>query len=248
MTTHRIRTGLLAGAVVAGGVLGVPGIAAAAGSHGSQAANPLNPTTKNATTFAAAKKWVEGQLTIRQQRLSNLTAEVSHAADLTSSDRATLTSDLSSETSGIDALAAKVPNDTTWAQLRADARAMVVDYRVFVVMSPQAHLTIAADTASTIEQKLQAAEPKIEAAIQAAAAKGKDVRAAQTAYEGLVVQVGNAEADTNGVSAAVLAQTPAGYPGNASVFLNAHSNLEQARTALRTARNDLRIIAEVLGS
>lgn len=248
MTTHRIRTGLLAGAVVAGGVLGVPAVASAATSHSGATANPLNPTTKNATTFGIAKKWVEGQLTLRQDRLSHLTTEVGKAADLTSSDRSALTSDLSSETSGIDALAAKVPHDTTWAQLRADAKAMVVDYRVFAVMSPQTHLTIAADTASTIEQKLQAAEPQIEAAIQAAAAKGKDVTAAQTAYEGLVVQVSNAESDTNGVSAVVLAQTPAGYPGNASVFLNARSNLEQARTALRTARNDLHVIAKVLGS
>jgi hypothetical protein len=246
MTMHRVRTGLLAGAIVAGGVLGIPGIAAATTSQGST--SPLNPAVKNATTFKVAQQWVEHQLALRQQRLTNLAAEVSKAADLSTSDRTTLASDVSSDTVGIDALAAKVPDDKTWAQLLADAKSMVVDYRVFTVMSPQVHLTIAADTASAIEQKLQTAEPQIEAAIQAAAAEGKNVAAAQTAYEGLVVQVSDAAADTSGVSATVIAQTAAGYPANAGVFLNARSNLEQARTALKTARADLGIIAKVLKS
>jgi hypothetical protein len=252
MTKHPYRTRLAAGALVAGGILGVPtAVLAAPASYGSTSgstsSNPLHPSTKDATTFNVAKKFVEKGLSDRQQRLSNLTSEVTKAAHLTSADKATLSSDLSAETAGIDALAAKVPNDTTWAELQADAKSMVVDYRVFVVMSPQVHETIAADTATAIEQKLQAAEPQIEALIKYEQSQGKNVGAAQTAYEGLVVEVSQAAGDTNGVSSVVLAQTPAGYPANASVFTNARSNLEQARTALHTARGDLQTIVHVLG-
>lgn len=248
MTMHRIRTGLLGGAIVAGGVLGIPAVAGAATPQAasSSTTNPLNPAVKNATTFKTAQKWVESQLAARQQRLSSLTSEVSKATHLTTSDRATLTSDLSSETSGIDALATKVPKDTTWAQLLGDAKSMVVDYRVYVVMTPQVNLTIGADSASFVEQRLQAAEPKLEAAIAAEKAKGKNVVAAEKAYAGLVVQVRDAERDTKGVSTAVLAQKPAGYPRNESVFLNARSSLDQTRTALKTARADLQIIGHVL--
>lgn len=252
MRNHPKRYRLLAGALVAGGILGVPTAAlATSAAHGASSAstssNPLDPSTKNPTTFNVAKKYVEAQLAARQQRLSNLTSEVSKAEHLSSADRATLSSDLSSETTGIDALVAKVPNDTTWAELQADAKAMVVDYRVYVVMSPQVHETIAADTATTIEQRVQAAEPQIEALIKYEQSQGKNVDAAQTAYEGLVVEINQAAHDTAGVSALVLAQTPAGYPGNAPIFTNARSNLDQARTALHTARGDLHTIAKVLG-
>jgi hypothetical protein len=255
MTPHRMRNRLVAGALVAGLVIGVPTTAMAAtpsqssgkGSPSISSSGPLNPKTKNPTTFNAAKAFVEHQLALRQQRLANLTNEVAKAADLTSSDRATLTSDLSSETAGINALAAKVPNDTTWAELKADAKSMVVDYRVFVVMSPQVHLTIAADTESAIEQKLQAAEPKIEALIRYEQSKGKDVHGAQVAYDALVVEVAGAEHDTAGVSAAVLATSPSGYPANMTIFLNAHSNLLQGRAALAAARSDLHTIAKDLG-
>jgi hypothetical protein len=253
MNNHQIRNRLMAGALVAGLVLAVPGVAMAAsapqaGSVTSvSTSSALNPATKNATTFAAAKAYVEGQLTARQQRLSNLTSEVSAASDLTSSDKATLTGDLANETSGIDALVTKVPGDTTWAELLADAKSMVQQYRVFVVMSPQVHETIAADTATAVCTKLQADEPQIEALINYEQSQGKNVTAAQTAYEGLVAQVSAAQSDVSGISAAVLGTSPAGYPGNASIFSNAHSSLIQARTALKTARSDLHTIVQVLG-
>ncbi len=255
MNLHSKRYRLLSGALAAGVVIGVPATAMAAtpsqGSSNSSAAiaksGPLNPKTENATTFNTAKQFVEHELSLRQQRLSNLTSEVGKASDLTSADRATLTSDLASETAGIDALVAKVPNDTTWAVLKADATSMVVDYRVFVVMSPQVHLAIAADTESAVEQKMQAAEPKIEALIDYEQGKGKDVKGAQIAYGALVVEVSGAEHDTAGVSAAVLATSPKGYPANRTIFLNARSNLLQGRSALVTARSDLQTISTDLG-
>lgn len=245
MNTHRIAK-LLAGAVVAGGFLGVPAVAMAS-TPSSATSSTSSTSSPHGASFEAAKKAVETRLAWRQQRLANLTTEVTDATNLTSSDRSTLSGDLANETAGIAALVAKVPNDTTWAELQADAKAMVVDYRVFVVMSPQVHETIAADTAGAIEQKLTAAEPQIEALISYEQSQGKDVAAAQTAYEDLVTQVSDASTDTSGISAAVLATSPSAYPGNASIFTNARSSLEQARTALGTARSDLQTIAKVLG-
>lgn len=255
MTTHPMRYRIVAGALAAGAIVGVPATAMAATPSGSSSrstpaiskSGPLNPKSETPATFAAAKAFVEHQLALREQRLSNLTSEVASAAHLTPADRATLTSDLAAETSGINALAAKVPNDTTWAQLKSDATSMVVDYRVFVVMSPQVHLTIAADTESAVEQKAQAAEPKIQALINYEQSQGKDVHGAQVAFDAFVVEIAAAEHDTAGVSAAVLATGPHGYPANRTIFLNARSNLQQGRAALVTARSDLHTIAQDLG-
>ena len=59
--------------------------------------------------------------------------------------RATLSASLATETSNINTLLAGVPTDTL-AELQAARQAMFQDNRVFVVMEPQVHLTIAADT------------------------------------------------------------------------------------------------------
>jgi hypothetical protein len=252
MARHALLSRVGAAVLVAGAVLAVPGAAMAAGSAqpGSVAwtasAHPVRLVAATGASFATAKAVVENDLALRQQRLTNLTAEVAAATDLTSADKATLSSSIASDTSGIDALVAKVPGDTTWAELRADAKAVVQDYRVFVVMSPQAHLAIAADTASSVCARLQAAEPQIEALIKFDQGQGKNVSAAEAAYQSLVSEVTTAMGDVSGVSASVLATTPAAYPGNVSVFTGGRANLIGARGALATAGTDLHTIAQLL--
>ncbi len=91
---------------------------------------------------------------------------------------------------------------------------MVYNYRVYVVMTPQTHLTIVIDDETFIEGVFVNLEPQIATAIQNAQAAGKDVTAAQAAFTDLKSQVSNAQAATNGQSTQILAQTPTAYPGN----------------------------------
>ena len=115
---------------------------------------------------------------------------------------------------------------------------MVFDYRVYVVMTPQTHLTIVMDDETYIEGVFVNLEPQIATAIQNAQAAGKDVTAAQAAFNDLKSQVSTAQGATNGESAQILAQTPAGYPGNWQVFLAARTNAANARADLHAAYAD----------
>jgi hypothetical protein len=243
MNAHPLGSKVVAGLMVGGLVIGTPAAAMAA------TASPATQSTTAAPrpVFVAARKAVEHALALRQDRLAVLTGEVASAKTLTPSDRSRLAARVAAETAGIDALAVKVPRDETWLQLGTDAKKMVLDYRVFVVMSPQVHLTISADTETAVESGMQKLEPGLEAAIEHAQAEGENVRPAKIAYAALVDQVDNAESDSSGVAVAVLATSPAGYPGNMTVFVNARSSLVQGRTALVTARSDIETIVTSLG-
>jgi hypothetical protein len=143
------------------------------------------------------------------------------------------------ELPGIQTLQSQVQQVTTCVGLRAVARSMVFDYRVYLVMTPQTHLTIVMDDETSIEGVLAGLEPKIATAIQNAQASGKDVSAAQAALADLESQVSTAQGETGGQAAQLLAQTPAGFPGNWQVFLVARTNATNARTDLRAAYTDL---------
>jgi hypothetical protein len=197
-------------------------------------------------TFGTAQQGVEEQLAGRVTQLNLLVSAVSSAGYLTSADRSTLQGDLSSELAGIEGLVQKVPGDTTCVQLHLDANAMVYDYRVYIVMTPQVDLTISADTASATVTTLQGLFPTIQAGIAAAEKAGKDVSGAQRTFSDLQSQVTGAQTDLSGVSVTLLAQTPAAAPGNKLVFQGARTSITNARTDLRAASTDVNAIVRSL--
>ena len=237
MNKHIVSRSLVAGALACGIVAATP-LASGASTTST------TTSSDSGAGFTALKKIVEVELQFRQAQLAKLTGEVNGSITISPSDRAALQVDLAAETSGIDALAAKVPGDTTLAELKADAKSMVDGYRVFVVMSPKTHCTLASDTETYVAQKIQGLEPDLQAAINAAAGRGIDVAPAQAAYEALVSEVVAAQSAVSGVSAGCLATTPSGWPGNGSVFKAARVSLTAGRADLVSARADITTILE----
>lgn len=218
---------------------GQPGTSTSAPSGSGQASDPVCSPTQ----FQAAQQKVETGLSNRVTQLDKLLTRVQGAKHVTSGDAATLENDISNvELPGIEALQPEVQSATTCAQLRGYAHSMVYDYRVYMVMTPQADETLAADTETYLDQKLSGLEPQIQAAIAKAQSEGKDVSGAQAAFGDLQTQVTTAGSDVSGLSATLLAQTPQGAPGNQTVFKNARSSEENARTALKAAAADLKTI------
>jgi hypothetical protein len=251
--SRRLLVGSLATTVGAGVFAVFPGTALAATPSNSSSAHasaspqpssspqpsgsgqPSNPAC-TPSVFSQAQQKVEADLAGRVTQLDNLLTQVNQpSGHLSPGDKQTLENDISGfELPGIQGLQAQVQQDTTCAQLWAAAHSMVFDYRVYVVMTPQTDLTIAADDETFCEGRFVALEPVLAAAIQNAKAHGKDVTAAETAFDDLKSQVTTAQSETNGLSAQMLAQTPHGYPANAQVFLG-------ARTSEFNARNDLHV-------
>ena len=233
-----VVTAVLVAGAMAAGLFGAASLEATAASAAGAGTSP----TCTPAALNAARTNALAALTRRVKRLHDLSAAVGASTGLTTADRSTLTTDIGNDLGGITALQQKVPSDTTCADVAADAQAMVVDYRVFVVMSPQAHLTIAADTETSVAGALTALEPKIAARITAAQQAGVTVHAAQTTYSDFQTQVATATQSSTGLAGTLLALTPASYPGSRPTLENARASLSTGRVALVRARGDLRTL------
>jgi len=223
------------------------------GSTGGTAAGTPAPAaagssaTCSPANLGAVQARVSLGLSNRVTQLGALSSAVAGAGDLSAADRATLTSDVASEQSGIAGLVAKLPGDTTCQAVIADGRAMVVDFRVYVVMTPQVHLTVSADTESALASKMAGLEPQLQAAIDAAEQAGRNGAAAQALFSEFEAQVAAATQASSGISAQVLAFTPASYPGSWATLRADRATLANGRGALRQADADLHKILNALG-
>ncbi len=246
---RRIALGALSAGAAAGLVASVPGAAFAATPANATAGTSAGGTTTTTQAsnpfctpglFSQAQQAVEAALAGRVTQLNALSTAANNSANhLTTGDRQTLVHDITTvELPGIQTLQTQVQQVSTCKALRAVAHSMVYNYRVYVVMTPQTHLTIVTDDETYIEGVFTNLEPTITTAIQNAQNSGKDVTAAQAAFTDLKSQVSAAQTETTGQSALLLAQTPPGYPGNWQVFLGARTNLTNAHTDLHAAYAD----------
>ena len=119
------------GAVVAVGALALPANAATA--------------TASPAALTKAKATVTQGITDRLTTLGKLQSALTGYQDVPDAARGTLAQVMSADVSALTALKAKVAGETTAAAVKADGQAMVDDYRVYVLVVPQVHLTHALD-------------------------------------------------------------------------------------------------------
>lgn len=229
--------------MTAGAALAIAALAPVSGAF----AATTTTTSSGQTTWQEVQHNVAEALKARQTTLAYLTTSVQSNRYLTAGDRQALENLLGPETQGINQLASQVesatPQTTTIAQLRQDAYTMVHQYRVYLVMAPQVHLTEAFDTQTVIEPKIAAVEPKLQAAI----AKAGNPPGAVEAYHDLQAQVTNATTATGKADIpAVLQVAPPGFPSDGGPLLTARTALHTAQGDLKTARMDIQTIRDAI--
>lgn len=134
-----VRTSVVATAVLAT-ALGVAGPASAA----PVAAKPLD----------VAKKAVTARIDLRLAALQKFSVTLTQAKQVQSGHRSTLTALLKEQTADLTTLRGKVGGENTGAAVKADATAMVDDFRVFILTGPKVRLTAAIDTELVVAGKL----------------------------------------------------------------------------------------------
>jgi len=194
------------------------------------------------------EQWLENALSLRLARLADLQAMVGASRVLTPTERAELTGILDGASAGIEALAAKVPADATLASLRADDASMVVDYRVFAVVSPQVTGVLGAAALQARVTAIAAVEPGIAAAIAAAREPRRLALEAQATDRELAARVATARSELVGQPAALLGLDPASYPGSRAVLAAAAAASARARADLAAAHSDLQRLTRLLAT
>jgi hypothetical protein len=218
------------------------GIGVPAAAH----ATTTTTTTTPSASFLAAQRALESQLTGRVARLQHLLADVTGATSLSASASSVLQARLSTEESSINALVAKVPTDTTRAQLNADRVAMLKDNRVYAVMSPQVFEMIEASVVTNQVTTLQANESTLQTETGSIVGL-PGYQNALNHYNNYVARLSNWSARILTVEGVVIAQTPQGFPGNARAFVSENRNILDANVALAYAAYDASIIGLATG-
>ena len=140
MTLRTRLSAAAVGALIAVGAVALP----------AQAATASDTAAGLAKAKAAVTEGITGRLTT----LGNLQTALTGYKEVADAARGTLTQVLSSDVSGLTALKTKVAGETTEAAVRTDGKAMVDDYRVYVLVAPKVHLTHALDVEGAALAKL----------------------------------------------------------------------------------------------
>jgi hypothetical protein len=196
--------------------------------------------------FVNAQKKLELQLANRVSQLGRLSTDISSAKSLTSAHATVLSNAVSTASNNINALVLKVPNDTTWAALRADQESMYRANRVYAVITPQVFQTIEADSIAAQVATFEANEATLQTSVNDLIGQ-PGYKNALRHFESFVKSVNSAATASNKVDAEVLAQVPADYPGDTYVFVHANRELLSADLALAHAAYDETVIGLASG-
>lgn len=194
-----------------------------------------------------AKERLEQAIERRLDRVDRLQEGVRSSDALSPGHAAQLTSELSRAQGGLSALLPEVARADTMEGLRSIATDMVEDYRIYVVMTPKALLTIASDHGVVVSGRMSGISAKVAEAAERAAHAGFDVIEVEALVGSAEALIADGLRLIDPVAEAVLPMQPADYPDPAETVLHeAQQSAQEGRAELREAASILREAAQLL--
>ena len=201
----------------------------------------LSPSTT--TPFQKAQQALENKITARQVQLVLLGTELADAANVTSSDRSTLSGIIDKQNSALATDYHQRPGRHHRGRLDGVRQAMIGDERVYAVVTAQVDVVMGADNDTVVEAGYTDLVSEFGPLVGEFSARPTPRLASSVSAE-----VGLATTATTGISAGALALTPAGYPANQGQITTYTTELAQAAHDLSAAKGDVkRIEAIALG-
>ena len=236
--------------LIVGSLLGaVAPVAAASGST-----TPSGPCAAEQAAYKASETVATGialgncMISQRLTFLSTVSSRLPNSKSLTDADRAALSTILSADQSGLTGLESTLDGESTLSAVQSDLAAIVAQYRVYLLFARQVTLVSGADAVSAAVTRFATVNTRLEARIAAAAGKGKDTSAATAELAAMNAAVGRATSDVSGLSAGLLALTPAEYDAGSArpILTHAQTAILRARSQLLDARADaLRVLIDL---
>ncbi len=181
-----------------------------------------------------AKTEVTKRIDLRLAALGRADTRLPQAKRLTDAHEATLHDLIAKDTSGLTALKTKVAGETTVAAVRADAKSMVVDYRIFMLVGPQVRLTIVGDREAYAITRLQGVHDKLAEQVAKAKAAGKNTAEAEQDLADMQADLTKATSDINGQVNTLLGMQPSPEANTLK------AQVTSVRRALGAGKADLR--------
>lgn len=190
-------------------------------------ATSSSSVNKLATIQARAVK----EIVQREDTLGKLEAQVLSSTKLNSTDQSALSTELTSEASGLETLEGQIKADTTADQASTDEATIFTNYRVYAVMVPKVELLTIADNQQNIEAKLTTLAASLQVKITADQTAGKDltdVASAQTELTAMSAYISDAHQISTTIESDVSPIVPNNWNANHNIFSGNRTQLTVA--------------------
>lgn len=194
-----------------------------------------------------------------ERRLNDLAgaqARIAGVDALTDAHESTINGIIDSTESGLAAHAVALDEEENRLEVVKLCAEIATEFRVYLVVLPQTHLTVAADRVDHATDRADTLIEAFDVAVEAAIEAGADVSDAVAYRDKAVAHVDAAEASVVGVADAVLAVTPASYnagPGQTVIsdtraaVRGAHTEIKEGIADGQTAIEKLREALDAIG-
>jgi hypothetical protein len=242
----KATAGLGTAAVVLTGLTGT-----ALADTGSPAVSSASPTATptsapHGKSLASIQAAAAAAIAKRLASLSVAINDVNNNTVITPADKTTLLATLNGDVTGLTALGVTIAGDTTTKQAASDYSTIFTSYRVYALALPQVRFAAAADDMTVaVLPKLTDVQAKL-AALLAGVDSGKNTPQVQAWMVDLAGQITAIGTETSGLSATVLAYTPAQYDANHALLAPARASLSISRNDIKTARGDISNVMKAL--
>lgn len=196
-------------------------------------------TTTAKLTAAEVKAQQRGdqEITRRTTALNALVTRISQMQEVSDSFKAGLTVSVQNEISTLAALQTKIDADADLATLKTDVQSITANYRVFMLILPQARIAAAADRVVTLTSMFSSLGSKLQARLQAAAQAGSDTTALTAALNDIAAKISDAQTQAQAAVSATASLQPDN--GDTTVKASNTAALKQGKADIDAAQKDL---------
>lgn len=221
-------------------------------------AAPQDDPCPQPVTLQCAVNFGNTQIDKRTTDLNTLSGKVQtqlNNGHITSAQAGPLTSDISTNESGLSTLKTKLDADTTLQDARTDIKSIYTNFRIYLVVLPRDYNEIWLDILTNVQAKMTSAGSQIQNAINAVTNLNDndndgDLATINAAYSDYQAQLSAAQSQINTANGLVpqftpqnLNADPTGYKGNWDAFRAA---IKSAHGDVLAAAADLHKIAKVI--
>jgi len=214
-------------------------------------AGPALAATSTPRTLDELKADGAAAISQRQAQLTKLDGRLSAAPSCDADGQ--IAAEIAADGPALASLGDQLAADTTLPSARQHFQSIFADYRIYLVVTPQAYATAACGRIQRATATLTADQTKLDDRVQAAEAGGADMTAAKVALDDMSAKIADATTKGNQAASGLAAISPdhgdpAVIASNAAAVQAAHDQLEAAHTDLTTATQDARAVVADLKS
>lgn len=242
-TTMRQTPRRLARALTAGGLGAAMAVALLLPGTTTLAA-PQDDPCPQPVTLQCAISFGNTQIDKRTTDLNTLTGKIQTQlkdGHITSNQAGPLTSDVSTNESGLGALKTKLDGDTTLQDARTDIRSIYTNFRIYIVVLPRDYNEMWLDILTNVQAKMTGAESQVQNAINAVSTLNDkdndgDLATINAAFSDYQAQLSAAESQINTANGLLPQFTPQNFNADPSGY---KGNWDAFRAAIKSAHGDV---------